>query len=408
MNNRLNLALIVVAVSLPAAAADDWPQFLGPNRTGESTEKGLLAEWPENGPPETWRVDCRGGLSGIAVVEKRAITMTQPADRQMVTAFDVETGEQLWEAPIAPAYRNQMGQGPRATPTVSGDLVYAFSGDGVLAAIELNSGRVAWKSPVLAEFEGKPADYGMASSPLVCGDLVVVTAGIPGATLIACDRKTGDIKWQSGTDRAGYSSAVLSKIHGQPQIVAFTGSAASAYDPATGKMIWNYPYETDYDCNVATPVVFDDHVLISSGENHGSVLLKVTKDGVKEVWQSLGPRSVLRSEWQTPIRVGDYLYGMDNVGSAGQVTHMTCVDAKTGKRVWQKLRFGKGNMTLADGKLWISTWEGKLVLVNPTPNGFEELGRKTYLSKYRQAPAISNGRLFLRDEKEMICLKISK
>ncbi len=404
----LVLLILTSLSSLTPANADDWPQFLGPKRTGESAETGLFSKWPADGPGELWRTDCVGGLAGIVVVGDLAITMTQNGNEQAVAAFNVDTGKPAWRTAISAAYKNQMGNGPRATPTVHGKHVFAFAGDGVLAAIELSSGNLVWKTNVLRESGGPGAEYGMSSSPLIHEDLVIVTAGVPGATLVACDQKTGKIKWSAGTDNAGYSSAIKTKILGNEQIVAFTAGSAAGYDPNSGKRIWDYPYKTDYECNVATPLVFDDHILISSGENHGSVLLKAGTTGVSEVWKSFGRDSVLRAEWQTPIRVGNYIYGMDNVGSAGQVTHLTCIEAKTGKRVWQERRFGKGNLTLADGKLWITTMKGELVVVNATPDGFEELGRKKYLGKYRQAPAISNGRLFFRDEKKMVCLKIAE
>lgn len=400
------MRIVLILMCSLTANADDWPQFLGPHRNGVSAETGLVSEWPDGGLKELWRVECVGGLSGIAVADNRAITMTQNRGLQSVAAFDVATGKRLWRTPVAPAYRNQQGDGPRATPTIRGDRVFAFTGDGVLSCLEAKGGQLVWSRPVVSELGGKPADYGMASSPLVYEDLVIVTAGVPGACVVACDEKTGEIRWKSGEDRAGYSSAVVATVHDQPVLLALTASSLSAMNPASGEVLWRHSFPTEYDCNTATPVVFENQVLISAGENHGSVLLKVTGDGVSEVWNTLGPRSSLRAEWQTPFLIENYLYGFDNVGSAGPVTHLTCIDARTGLRVWRQPRFGKGNFTLADGKLWVTTMKGEIVLVEPTHQEFRELGRRKYLGMTRQAPAISNGRLFARDEKHMICLQV--
>jgi outer membrane protein assembly factor BamB len=176
--------------------------------------------------------------------------------------------------------------------------------------------------------------------------------------------------------------------------------------------LWQYPYETNYECNIAIPLSIQGQVFISSGENHGSVLLSLKPKGdgfdVKEIWSSQGTKSVLRNEWQTSILLDGFLYGMDNVGGAGPITHLTCINAATGKPAWQKSRFGKGNLIEADGKLWITTMAGELVLVRATPKGYEELGRKELIGTTRQAPALAGGLLYLRDGKEIVCLDVRK
>jgi len=193
-------------------------------------------------------------------------------------------------------------------------------------------------------------------------------------------------------------------------VVVFTGGSVLSLSPDSGQVLWRHEYETDYDCNIATPIGFGDNVFVSSGENHGSAMLKLTsaegKFGLEEVWSSQGPQSVLRCEWQTPILLDGKLYGLDNVGSAGPLTHLTCIDAKTGERVWQQQRFGKSNCIAADGKLLFSTMTGEFVIVRATPKGFEELGRQQVSGRTRQAPAISNGLVYLRDDKEIICLDL--
>jgi outer membrane protein assembly factor BamB len=411
------LATALVADSLPAQEPADWPQFLGPARNGISAETGLIDKLPAGGPKVLWRTKGGVGMSGLAVVGNRALTLVQRDGQQWLIALDAKTGQPLWQSPLASEYSNQQGDGPRATPTIAGDRVFAFTGEGILAAVSLADGKPLWSHNVLAELKGKPADYGLASSPLVVGEQVIVIAGAPRATLAAYDAKNGQLAWSAGEDPAGYSSPALLTVGGQQQVVAFTGSSAIGVDPGKGTLLWRYPYVTDFDCNIAVPLAVDGKLFLSSGENHGCVLLSLAKGALakqgatlapQEVWQSQGSQSVLRNEWQTSILLDGHLYGFDNVGSAGPVTHLTCVEAATGKRVWQKTRFGKGNLIAADGKLWISTMNGELVIVRATPKAYEELGRAEVIGPTRQAPSLAGGRLYLRDDAEIVCLDVRK
>ncbi|MBS0263536.1 MAG: PQQ-binding-like beta-propeller repeat protein [Planctomycetes bacterium] len=398
-----------------AETSGTWPQFLGPNRNGISAETGLLTEWPSEGPREVWRVPGGIGMSGLAIQSGRVLTLVQKADRQWLVCLEAQTGKTLWERDLAPEYKNAMGNGPRATPTIVGDTAYVFTGEGILAAVQVSDGKVVWQENVVAELEGQPAEYGMACSPVVTGNLVVVVVGAPQATVAAFDRKTGALKWKQGTESpAGYSSPSLLKLADREQVVVFHGTGALALDPERGYPLWSFPYLTDFNCNIATPIAVNGGVLLSAGENHGSVLLKIFATGterqykVTPLWESFGPSSVLRSEWQTAVAMNGSLYGFDNVGGAGPVSHLTCIEAATGKRQWQQLRFGKGNLIAADGKLFVSTLQGELVVAKVNPEKYEELGRKAVVGKNRQAPALAGGMLYLRDDREIVCLDVRK
>lgn len=392
--------------------AGEWPQFLGPQRNGLSSETGLLDRWPEDGPKVVWRVPGGIGMSGLAISRGRVLTLAQRDEKQWLIALNSQTGEPVWQTPIAPEYRNAMGNGPRATPTISGDHVFVFTGEGLLAATNFRDGKLLWSHNVVKDLSGKEAEYGMACSPLVIGEQVIVTAGASKGTLVAYDTKSGQQLWTAGRDPAGYSSPALLNVGGRSQIVAFTGSSALGVMPATGAVLWRYPFETNYQCNIATPLEIKGQVFLSSGENHGSVLLackpQSDKFEITEVWSSLGTKSVLRNEWQTSILLDGHLYGMDNVGGAGPVTHLTCINAATGDRLWQVPRFGKGNLIAADGKLFITTMKGELVVARASPERYDEMGRMTVLESTRQAPALSQGQLYLRDDKEIVCLDARK
>lgn len=404
-------ALLSLLAFAASSHADDWPQFLGPARNGISAEKGILSVWPMNGPAEVWRVAGGVGQAGIAVSRGRVFTLVQKEGQQWLVALDLTTGKSLWQMPIAPEYKNQQGDGPRATPTVAGELVVAFSGEGVLTAVQAADGKAVWSHNVVKELGGKAADYGMASSPLVVGDLAIVTVGAPQATVAAYRLKSGELAWKAGQgDPAGYSSPALLEVGGRKQVVVFTGGSLVGLVPETGAVLWRHPFETDFECNIATPLAINGKLFISAGENHGSVLLKLQPLGEKfamdEVWKSEGTGSVLRNEWQTSILQDGFLYGLDNQGSAGPITNLACIKAATGERAWQKPRFGKGNLIGADGKLFISTMAGELVVVKMSPSGFEEIGRKQVLGATRQAPALADGRLYLRDDREIVCLDV--
>jgi outer membrane protein assembly factor BamB len=421
-SNRRVTALIVFLVVICLAPAfgqtakttetGEWPQFLGPHRNGLSAETNLLESWPAGGPSEIWRAKGGVGMAGLAISRGRLVTLVQTEGQQRLIALDAQSGEPLWQTAIAPAYTNAMGDGPRATPAISGERVFAFSGEGVLAAVNFSDGRLLWSHNLVDELGGKPAGYGMACSPLVEGEQVVVTVGAPRAAVVALDGATGKVAWTSGDDPAGYSSPALLSVGGHRQIVAFTGSSVLGLAPSSGSLLWRYPYVTDFNCNIATPLAINGEVFISSGENHGSALLGLKPKGesydVTEVWASQGAKSTLRNEWQTSLLLDGHLYGFDNVGGAGPVSHLTCVNAATGQRVWQKLRFGKGNLIAADGKLFISTMNGELVVVRATPKTYDELGRATILGPTRQAPALAGGLLYLRDSEEIVCLDVRK
>jgi outer membrane protein assembly factor BamB len=395
-----------------AAAKAEWPQFLGLRRSGISEEQGLLDRLPAGGPKEVWRIKGGVGMSGLAISRGRLFTLVQKDGQQFLIARQAATGEPIWETPLASEYENEMGNGPRATPTIAGGRVLVYTGEGILASVNFGDGAIVWSHNVPEELRGKTADYGMACSPLVVGERVIVQVGAPQAAVAAYDIASGKLAWKAGDDGAGYSSPALLDVGGQKQVVAFTGGSVLGLSADKGTVLWRHPYETDFECNIATPQAVDGKVFVSSGENHGSVLLALKpqsdKFAAEEVWSSMGAGSVLRNEWQTSVLVDGYLYGFDNVGSAGPVTHLTCVEAATGKRAWQQQRFGKGNLIAADGKLWISTMKGELVLVRATPQKFEELDRSVVIGTTRQAPALAGGLLYLRDDREIVCLDVRK
>jgi outer membrane protein assembly factor BamB len=408
----VQLASFLNIVGLPSANAD-WPQFLGPDRTGVSKDTTSLVDaFPATGPKIVWKSPGGVGMSGIAVADGKCYSLANRKDQQVLFALDRNTGKEQWSTPLAPAYKNQMGDGPRATPTVDGQRIFTLTGEGILSCNDAQSGKVLWQNNWPKELGTEPSEYGMSSSPLVVGEFIITHAGAETAAVLAVDKSSGKVAWKAGTGRAGYSSPVALSLAGKQQIVVMTGKLCMGLELKTGQVLWDYPFATDYDCNTASPVAIDGKVFISSGENHGSVLLEVTPGegrwSVKEVWSSLGTGSALRSEWQTPLVSGKLLFGFDNVGGAGPITNLACLDASSGKVLWKQMRFGKSNGILVDGKLAITTLEGELVLVRASGTAFEQLAKAPMLGKTRQAPSYSAGFIFLRDDANVVCVDLRK
>jgi outer membrane protein assembly factor BamB len=406
------LTLLTIVVGLSSLKADDWPQFLGLGRNGVSAERNLRETFDGDGPEILWKSPLGVGMSGIAVRGQRLLTLYQTDSVQFLVCLDVTSGDRLWQTEVDPAFENAMGNGPRATPTIADQAAYAFTGSGNLVAVNLEDGRLLWKTEMKAAVGGQPAEYGNASSPLVTGESVIVQFDGRSCSVVSCDRATGAIQWQSGTGTAGYSSPALLTLDGKVQVVAFTGSDVLGIDPSTGTALWTHPFKTEYDCNTVTPIALSEtQLLISAGENHGSEILEVTNTAdavaVRSVWTSFGKGSVLRAEWQTPVLIDGHLYGLDNVGSAGPITNLVCVRLSDGKQLWMERRFGKSNFTYADGRLYFSTMKGELVIGNIAPSGFRETARHQLLGMTRQAPVIADGRLYLRDDEQVICVNLS-
>jgi outer membrane protein assembly factor BamB len=405
------VAAVLVSVSSSSGLAEDWPQFLGKNRNGVSSETGLIQTWPKSGPKIAWRTPLGTSMSGVAISDGVAFTLFQDDQKLYVTALNAVDGKELWRTAFATAYENAMGNGPRATPTVAEGRVFAFTGEGILAAFTAKDGKELWTVNVPKELEGTASEYGMSCSPLVVGNSVIVHTGSESSAVAAFDVASGKELWKSGSGKAGYSSPVLMKIAEQEQLVSLTAAGAAGMDPTSGEVLWQFPFPTEYDCNTASPVPIDEtRLLISAGENHGSVILSVTGKGTawnaKEVWSSLGKDSQLRAEWQTPVIHDGHLYGLDNSGSAGPITNLVCIRLKDQKTMWQKPRFGKSNLILADGKLFLTTMNGEVVIVAASPTEFQELGRGKVMETTRQAPSLSNGFLFVRDDHEVICIDV--
>ncbi|MFN2416952.1 MAG: PQQ-binding-like beta-propeller repeat protein [Pyrinomonadaceae bacterium] len=392
-------ALAALVLSLLCAAGSaaqtpaEWPQWRGPNRDGLSKETGLLKQWPETGPQLAWKATGAGrGYSSLSASKGRLYTMGLRGEREFVVAFDFKTGKEVWATPHGSAFRNDRGDGPRGTPTVDGDRVYALGGSGDLSALDAATGKVVWTMNVLQKFGGSNITWGISESPLVVGAKLLVNPGGPGASVVALNKRDGSLVWKSQSDRAGYSSGIPVTVGGKTQVVFFTHSRGLGLDLETGALLWDYPKAANQTANAATPVVRGNRVWISSDYGNGGGLVEIKADG-KSASEVYFTRE-MRNHHSSSVLIGDHLYGF----SGGILTAMKF---DTGEVAWKDRSVGKGSLVYADGLLYLLSENGVVGLAEATPEGYREKGRfripQDSLPTWAH-PIVAGGHLFLRDQ----------
>ncbi len=393
--------LLLILSLLPASAAE-WPQWRGENRDGKSSETGLLRSWPAAGPPRAWQAEGLGaGFASFAVVDGRIYTQGQLDGRQYVMAFDLATGRQLWKTPNGPEYDDRRGDGPRGTPTWDAGRLYALAANGHLACLNAADGKKLWSVDLLSAFGARNTNWGISESPLVDGNRVIVTPGGSGGGIVALDKSNGKLIWKSEPDKAGYSSLVAADVNGGRQYVTLTGTAGVGIRADDGKTLWRYTQVANRTANVATPIVHDGHVFLSSDYGTGCALLKFQPDGsAEEVYFNRD----MRNHYSTSVLVGGHLYGFSS-------SIFTCMDFKTGEVKWRDRSVGKGQVIHADGLLYLQGEGGDIALVEPNPEAYKELsrfpvGRGDYPTW--TLPVIAGGMLLIRDQDTLTAFRVKQ
>lgn len=398
------LSLVLFAVAAAGAPADDWPGWLGPKRNGASSETGLLTTWPSTGPKVLWQAKGGDGYSSVAVAERRAVTLVQRQGQEFVVAFDAVTGRDLWATPLAPAYKNDYGDGPRSTPLLEAGKVYVQSVSGPLACLDAKDGAVAWKKDLLTEYGGKNISWGLSASPFTEGNLVLAIPGGNEAGVAAFDKKTGELVWSLGSDKAAYASPIAVTVGKERQLIFFTATGLVAASPQ-GKELWRVPWKTGFDCNICTPLVVGDKLFVSSGEKVGCGLFQLVPGGPpKTLWRLAGKKSPMTNYWANSVHHDGHLYGVH--GEFSDRLDLRCIELATGKVKWSQDDFGKAAIFLADGHLFITTKKGDLVLARATPERYEEKARLTRLGENRTVPTLADKRLYLRDREKILCVDV--
>lgn len=400
MKKYIVTALLILFASFAWNA--DWPQYRGINRDGISKETAIIKTWTETGPKVVWKTPVGDGYSGMAIVGNRIYTMDAKDKDEFVVCMDATSGKELWRYRNDSNFVNDQGNGPRGTPTVESDVVYSFGAQGGLSALNAKDGSKIWTHDVKKDVGGKVPIWGFSSSPLIEGELLILpVGGADNNAIVAFNKKTGAIAWRSQGDEPGYSSAIATTIKGVRQILVFSGTKLLSVSPADGKLLWSYPWKTDWFVNAAVPIVMpDDKVFISTAYDVGAAVLKVNvaggKHSVQEVWLSKS----MRNHFNTSIYHNGHIYGFDNAV-------LKCIDANTGEDKWKRSGFGRGSLLLADGHLIVLSERGQLVMVEATPTEYKEKASAEVLQgKCWTMPTLVNGKLFVRNQKEMVCLDL--
>ncbi|WP_050030181.1 PQQ-binding-like beta-propeller repeat protein [Verrucomicrobium sp. BvORR034] len=392
----------------PNAQANDWPTFRGADRKDISKETGLLKSWPAEGPKRVWTFEGAGlGYSGFAVVGGTLYTLGAKEFEEHLIAVDAATGKEKWTVSVGPLLTNGWGDGPRSSPTVDGDRVYALGGKGDLACVSAKDGKVIWKAS-LTDAGGKVPGWGYCESPLVDGNQVVVTPGGNKGAVLALDKLTGKQVWQSAewTDGAQYASLVPIEFNGVRQYVQLTMQNFAGISAKDGSLLWKvaFPGKTAV---IPTPIYDAGQVYVAAGYGVGCKSVKLGSGEPEFLYENTN----MVNHHGGVILVGDYLYGHSDKGG------WTCQNFKTGEVQWaERGKLGKGAIHCADGMLYLlEENSGNVVLIEASPNGWNEKGRfqlgpqtsqRNPKGKIWTHPVVSGGKLYLRDQELIHCYDV--
>jgi len=379
-----------------AQAPQEWFQWRGPNRDGISQETGLLQAWPKSGPPLAWRTTGLGnGYSSFSASAGRLYTLGARGGNEYVVALDRASGKKVWEHLNGRRFENDRGDGPRSTPTVDGDRVYAFGGSGDLTALDAASGKRIWSVNVVSKFGGINPYWGYSESPLVLGDRILINAGGRRASIVAVSKADGATLWQQHSDGAGYSSPVLMRTGSLNQVIFFTDANAMAVDPRDGRLLWSYGKANNNTANAATPVVRGTRVFVSSDYGTGAALLEIRAAGNLASANEIYFTRDMRNHHSSSVLVKDHLYGFSS-------SILTALQFDTGRTAWRDRSVGKGSLIFADNRLYLYSEDGVAGLAEASPEAYREHGRFTIPQQSGlptwSHPIIAGGLLILRDQ----------
>lgn len=400
------IGILAGCLGLPAVLAADWPQFLGPGRDSISPETGLLSQWPKDGPPIVWQRPVGAGFSGPVVAGERLVLFHRLGDKEEVACLDAATGKPRWQFAYPSNYRDDFGmdEGPRSTPLVAGNRVYTLGAEGRLHCLQLDTGKKVWDRSLNTEYQVRKGFFGVATSPLLEGNLLLLNVGGKAAGIVALDKDTGQEVWRATDHEASYSSPVAATFNGKRRVVFFTREGIVLLDPRTGDVAYSKHWRARLQAsvNAASPVIADDLIFVSACYGTGAIVLRAGTTGVEELWKS---DDVMSNHYTTCVHSKGYLYGFD--GRQEEGARLRCVELKTGKVRWTDNHPGCGSMILAEGRLIILNEHGQLLLVAATPDAYQEKARAQVLTGPCRSPiALANGLLYGRDSQKLVCWKL--
>ncbi|MFM8708905.1 MAG: PQQ-binding-like beta-propeller repeat protein, partial [Planctomycetia bacterium] len=410
----LAAASLLAAAACRVAQSGDWPQILGPDRNGIAAADEVLADdWPTEGPPTLWLRDVGSGYAGVAVADRRTVLFHRVKDKEVTEALDAINGKTLWTDEYETKFKPDVGggDGPLCVPVIHGNRVITFGAAGMLTCLDAATGKRLWQRNTHADFNAQPGYFGAGSSPIVMGKLVIVNVGGAKneAGIVGFSLATGETVWTKTAERASYSSPVPVMIADVPHLLVITRYRVILLDPATGAVRWQFAFGArGPTVNAANPLVLADkngkpHLLVTSSYGVGSIYGAFNKSGMNKVW---GGTESLATQYCTPIARGGFLFcidGRDDVPPAD----LKCIQQATGEVIWKEANFGYGSLLFADGKILATKADGELVLIKPDTAGLQVLARaRPFPGTVRALPALSNGRLYVRDEHTLKCLSV--
>jgi len=400
-NHRRSQQSSPSAVPRPSEAY--WTSFRGPNRDGVYTETPILTNWPASGLRRLWSQPCGGGYASFAVADGMAFTIEQRRDHEVLIAYDTATGREVWTNGWPAAFTESMGgDGPRATPTFDSHRVFALGALGELRCLNATNGSLIWSCNALGSMA--PPTYGLAASPLIINEKLIVLTGCRQGNAVACyDKNDGKPLWTALDDRTGYASPALLHLAGRPQLVICAEDRTVGLRPENGELLWAYPWRVlNNQLPISQPLAIDtNRFLLSAGYFTGCALVEITNTdstfSARMVWKNKN----LKNKFSSSVFWQGFIYGLDE-------DILTCLDAYTGERKWKEGHYGYGQLLLAQGCLILLSGEGELALVKASPERHEELARfQAIRGKTWNYPAIANGKIFVRNSSEMACFDLT-
>ena len=412
--SNLRLVICIFSFVSPnfenACVAADWPQYLGPNRNAIYPDKALTKTWPDDGPKVVWRKkDIGEGLCGLVVSGEKAILFHEIARQDVIECLNAKTGRSIWSNQYPTSFSDSLGSGggPRATPAIIENKVYTMGAQGMVVCTDMTSGKTIWQVDAQKKFRAPNGFFGMACSPLIEGNALLLNiGGENGMGIVALNKINGKLLWKTLEDEASYSSPVMATLQGKRRAVFFTRSGLAVINPIDGNIDYQKHWRSRIHAsvNAAAPLVVANQIFITSSYNTGALVIKSTKERYKKIWSN---DTSLSSQYASVMHKDGFLYGTHGRADIPPTPALRCIELATGKIRWSEDRFGDCQMILCGDRLAALMENGELVLGQVSPKGWKEISRAQVVgSDARRQPALADGRLYVRSKNQISCFEV--